>query len=350
MTIHNFNPGPSVLPPSVLRQLQEEMVNFRSSDISLIEASHRSDLYREVHEQTIENLYQLLNIPRDYTVLLLSGGATLQFAMVPLNLHFSSPSGYVISGSWSTRAHADAEKLRSTKVLWNQAGSVPDKIENTSPLDFIHCTSNETIDGVQWKPLPDTGDIPLVVDMSSDMGTRTMDWNKISLAYASAQKNIGTSGVTAVIIRNELLERCARNLPSYLSYTVHAKTHSLYNTPPVFSIRVMGLMLQWMLDEGGLSVIEERCRNNASLIYQIIDEYPLFHSSVRPAHRSHTNVTFRIENPEKEAQFLSEAQEAGFIGIKGHRIVGGIRISMYSGIHPDSVQQLASFMKDFAQR
>ncbi len=355
---YNFSAGPCTLPLSVLEQLRDTMVEHENAGLSLIEASHRSKEYEAVHDQTIELLRELLSVPQSHQVLLLGGGATLQFAMVPMNfLPAGSSCDLIHSGSWAGKALSDAEKIGTVRLAYDGKEfnymTLPDadQLSLDSSAAYLHLTSNETIGGVQFKDFPDSGSVPIVADMSSDIMSRPFSFEKFGLIYAGAQKNLGPAGVTVVIIREDMLERCPETLPAYLSYKTHAKTNSLYNTPPVFSINAMRLVLEWVKAEGGLAEFDNRSRLKSSILYDTIEgSNGYYRNPVDQRFRSTMNVVFRLPSEELEKQFISEATAAGFDGLKGHRSVGGCRASIYNAMPMEGVEALADFMRDFSTK
>jgi phosphoserine aminotransferase len=354
---YNFYAGPSTLPMAVLEQLQAEIVDTQGKGLSMIEASHRGGMYEAMHNETLELLRELLAVPKDRKILFLGGGATLQFAMVPMNLR---PAGatcdYVLSGAWAKKAVADARLLGAVRLAFDgTAGkftSLPDPSSLKVPADsaYLHLTSNETIGGIQWKSFPDTGAVPLVADMSSDILSRRIPAERFGLIYAGAQKNLGPAGLTVVIVAEPLLERSA-NLPAYLSYKTHAEENSLYNTPPVFAVWVAGLVFKWVKAQGGLAAVEKLNAEKAGLIYQAIDGSGGFYRCpVDKAVRSTMNVVWRLPSEELEKAFVAESEKAGMLGLKGHRSVGGCRASLYNGLPLEGARALAALMKDFAAK
>ena len=354
----NFYAGPATLPLEVLQQIKKEIVDFQGMGMSLIETSHRSKDYDDVHNTAIDLFKKLLGLPENYSVLFLGGGATLQFSMVPMNLMGSGGScDFVVSGSWANKALSDAGKIGTTNVLFDGKDGgytslpAPDDVKPSPGSSYVHITSNETIGGVQWKEWPDTGDVPLVVDMSSDILSKPLPVERFGLIYAGAQKNLGPAGVTVVIIRNDLIERGGEELTAYLSYKVHAGKNSLYNTPPVFSIWALQLVLQALQDNGGLDAVAKRNREKADLLYSAIDSSGGFYASpVDSKVRSNMNVVFRLPSEELEKDFVAAAAEQGMIGLKGHRSVGGIRASIYNSFPREGVEKLVDFMKTFQNK
>ncbi|MCL6445733.1 MAG: 3-phosphoserine/phosphohydroxythreonine transaminase [Alicyclobacillus sp.] len=356
--VHNFNAGPAALPQRVLEEAQAELLNFAGSGMSVMELSHRSKLYESVQEDAEARLRQLLNIPDEYDVLFLQGGASLQFAMVPMNfLKPGSVAGYVRTGSWADKALKEARLLGETKVVASGEATGFRALPDPTSLDlegidaYVHLTSNETIGGIQWQTFPDTGSIPLVADMSSDILSRPFDVGQFDLIYAGAQKNLGPSGVTVVIVRKRWLESANTELPTMLRYDTFAKNQSLYNTPPTFAIYLLGLTLKWAEDQGGVAALAHINEAKAAAVYDAIDASAGFYTGFAEKNsRSRMNVTFTLPTPELEKQFLAEASDAGFVGLAGHRSVGGCRASLYNAVSQASCDALAAFMRDFARR
>ena len=356
--IYNFNAGPSTLPLPVLEKAQQELVDFRGRGMSILEMSHRSPEYSEVHSQTVALIRELLGLPEKFKVLFLGGGATMQFSMVPLNLLGDGKScDLTLTGSWAKKAYADAKKLGKVNLVFDGTDdnftNLPDpaKLTPSGPAAYLHLTSNETIGGIQWPDFPDYGEIPIVCDMSSDLLSRRLPLEKFGIIYAGAQKNLGPAGVALVIIREDVLDRCSRELPAYLSYRIHAEKDSLYNTPPVFAIYLTGLTLQWLKDSGGLSAAEDMAERRSGLLYSEIRESQGFYRSpVSESCRSKMNVVFRLPTEELEKQFIEEAKQQGMGGLKGHRSVGGCRASLYNAMPVKGAETLADFMRQFAKK
>ncbi|MFC4767240.1 3-phosphoserine/phosphohydroxythreonine transaminase [Effusibacillus consociatus] len=352
---YNFNAGPSALPLPVLQKAQEELVDFRGSGMSVMELSHRSALYEEVHNEAIRLLKELYKIPEGYHVLFLQGGASLQFSMVPMNfLQAGKSAGYVMTGAWSEKAFAEAkligEVFEAASTKQENYKRIPqfDELNYDKDISYLHITSNNTIFGTQWSQFPDTGDVPLIADMSSDILCKPVDVEKFALIYAGAQKNLGPSGVTVVILRPDMLERAAKNLPTMLRYDIHVKNNSLYNTPPTFGIYMLGEVLKWVKDQGGVEGIEQRNREKAALIYDAIDaSNDFYRGHAEKDSRSLMNITFTLQSDELEKKFLSEAKKAGFVGLNGHRSVGGCRASTYNAVPVEACQALRDFMIQF---
>jgi phosphoserine aminotransferase len=355
MRKHNFSAGPSTLPLPVLQEIQDEIVDYKGTGLSIIEASHRGKEYDEIHHHAMEGVRSAFAVPASHQILFLAGGATLQFGMIPMNFLTGNTCGLVKSGSWAKKALSDAKKIGQVNVLFDGADSnfttLPqsDQLNVDSGLAYLHLTSNETIEGLQWKEFPQTGDVPLIADMSSDIMSRPVDVGEFDLIYAGAQKNLGPAGATLVIISNDLLTRCPETLPAYLSYKTHAEKDSLYNTPPVFSIYAIAKVLDWIADQGGLTGIAARNERKAKIVYDAIARNNGFYTCpVDAAYRSTMNVVFRLPNEDLEKQFVAEAAKNDMIGLKGHRSVGGIRASLYNALPEEGATALSAFMDSFA--
>lgn len=355
--VRNFCAGPCTLPVDVLAEVQDELLDYRGSGMSLIEMSHRSPAYDAVHGDALQRLRRALEVPDDFEVLFLQGGALLQFAMLPMNLLSpGSIAGYVRSGTWGKAAYADAERAASVYLAWDGTGDGFDRMPGTGEIEvradtrYVHLTSNETIEGIQLRGLPQLP-VPLVVDISSDFLTQPIDWPRVDVVYGGVQKNLGPAGLAVVVIRRSALEGCVTGLPAYLGYSGHAAAGSLLNTPPMFSIYVMGKMLRWIEDRGGLTGMAERAERRSGLIYEVIDTSDGFYTGpARTAARSRTNVVLRLASPELDGRFLAGADEAGLMNLKGHRSVGGFRASIYNAMPDEGVDELAEYMRDFARR
>lgn len=352
---YNFNAGPAALPFEVLQEAQAELLDFRGTGMSVMELSHRSKDYDAVHEEAGQLLRKLMGIPEDYEVLFLQGGASLQFAMVPLNLlNEGQTANYILTGSWSEKALDEAVKVGSTKIGASTKEEKYRRIPALSELEidgaeaYVHITSNNTIYGTQWKEFPDTKGVPLVADMSSDILSRPVEVRQFGLIYAGAQKNLGPSGVTVVIIRKDLLSRSKGELPTMLNYNTHAKSRSLYNTPPTFGIYLLGKVLRWVERQGGVAAMAEHNELKAKILYDAIDQSNGFYRGhAEPASRSTMNVTFNLATEELEKEFLAEAKEAGFVGLAGHRSIGGCRASIYNAVPREACEALRDFMLAF---
>ncbi len=351
--IYNFNPGPAALPLPVLEEAQKDLLNYKGEGISILEMSHRSKTFDGIIKDAERLMKEIMGIPDNYKVLFMQGGATLQFAAVPLNLLGDGQfAEYVNTGSWSTKAIKEAEKLGKTvKVAASSEDEdftyIPQDIKVSPEATYFHITTNNTIRGTQFHSFPETGNVPLIADMSSDINCRRIDVSKFALIYAGAQKNMGPSGVTIVIIREDLLEKSPDNIPTMTSYKIIGGKDSLYNTPPTFGIYIIKLVLEWMKAQGGLDKIEEINRKKAQMIYDVLDASSFYKGTARKDSRSLMNVTFRLPNEELEKKFVAEALENGMLGLKGHRSVGGIRASIYNAVPLEAVEHLVDFMKKF---
>jgi len=355
--IHNFNPGPAALPLPVLEQVREEFTDFKGSGMSITEVSHRSAAFEGVLNDAVARIKRLLKVPDNYRVLFLQGGASTQFCMVPMNLiPPNSSADYVNTGSWSKKAIKEAQILNKPhKVVASSEDRnfryIPKESPVTPGAAYLHFTSNNTIEGTQWFTFPDTGNAPLVSDMSSDILSRPIDVRPFGLIYAGAQKNLGPAGVTLVIIRDDLLERVPQDVPTMLRYSTHAEKNSLYNTPACFAIYMVQLVLKWLEETaGGLETIEKANREKAALLYSVIDGGEFYSGTAEADSRSFMNVTFRLPDEDLEKKFVAEALENGLGGLKGHRSVGGCRASIYNAVDMAAVQSLADFMRTFARK
>jgi phosphoserine aminotransferase len=355
--IHNFSAGPAVLPVKVLEQVQRDLLSLPGVGMSVLEISHRSAAFDEIIEGCEADLRQLAKIPGNYKVLFLQGGASLQFSMVPMNL---LPAGgaadYIVTGVWAEKAVKEAKRVGTVKVAGSTAAEkftrVPRQDELTLDPNaaYVHLTTNNTIYGTQWREIPDTGNVPLVADTSSDMYSRPIDVSKYGLIYAGAQKNLAPAGLTLVIVRDDLLARTPATLPTMLQYPVHVENKSMYNTPPVFPIYVMRLVLGWLLEQGGLEAVEQVNERKARKIYAEIDRSGFYRGHATPDSRSRMNITFRLPSEELEKKFGKEATAAGLDGLKGHRSVGGMRASIYNAFPEPGVDALVQFMQEFERR
>jgi phosphoserine aminotransferase len=355
--IFNFSAGPAVLPVPVLEEAQRDMVSLPGVGMSVMEISHRSKTFDDIIGRTEASLRDLLKIPSNYHTLFLQGGASLQFSMMPMNfLPADASADYVLTGSWGKKALKEAKKVGAVNVAATMADGgftrVPSRDEmSLSPhASYVHITSNETIEGVQWKREPKVGNVPLVVDSSSDILSRELDVNKYAVIYAGAQKNMGPSGVTLVILRDDLLQRIPENLPTMLDYRIHVENKSLYNTPNTWGIYIMSLVCKWLQDLGGLAGMERQNDEKARLLYDAIDATDFYRGHADVDCRSTMNVTFRLPAEELDKKFVAEATAQGLDGLKGHRSVGGIRASIYNAFPRAGVEALVSFMKDFERR
>ncbi|HEX5828891.1 MAG TPA: 3-phosphoserine/phosphohydroxythreonine transaminase [Candidatus Limnocylindrales bacterium] len=352
--IYNFSAGPAVLPLPVLEHVQRDLVSLPGVGMSVMEISHRSSTFEGIIAKAEADIRELAGVPDGYRVLFLQGGASLQFSMVPMNLLGDGQTAdYLMTGSWADKAAKEARKVGAV----HETGSTADTGYNRIPADgeieptpgaaYVHMTSNNTIEGTQWHRLPDTGDVPLVSDASSDIFSRPLDVSRFGLVYAGAQKNLGPSGVTLVIIREDLLERSPKSLHTMLSYRTHADNGSLYNTPPAFGVYVLGLVIDWLLEHGGLPGIAQVNERKAGKLYAELDRTGFWRPTAQADSRSLMNVTFRLASEELETQFIKESTAAGFDGLKGHRAVGGMRASIYNAFPERGVDELVAFMREF---
>jgi phosphoserine aminotransferase len=356
--IHNFNPGPAALPLLVLEEIQESFLNYKGSGMSIVEMSHRSKEFEAIIGDAILRTKRLLKLDDRFHVVFLQGGATLQFAMIPMNfLSDSRSADYVNTGTWSTNAIKEAQVLKKPiRVVASSEDRkftyIPRGITFNPDAAYVHITSNNTIRGTQWDVFPDTRGIPLIADMSSDIMSRPFDAGPFGLIYAGAQKNIGPAGVTLVIVRDDMLARVPDNLPVMLKYTTYTAKNSLYNTPPAFAIYVMQLVLKWIEENiGGLDKMATVNRTKAERLYRCIDESGGFYrGTAEPASRSQMNVTFRLSDEDLEKRFLDEVIKHGLGGLKGHRSVGGCRASLYNAVSLEAVESLVDFMRTFAKQ
>jgi len=356
--VYNFNPGPAVLPEPVLKEVQENLMSLPGVGMSILEISHRSSTFENILNETIENLKKLGNIPDNYKIIFLGGGASLQFSMVPLNLMPpKNKADYIVTGSWSKKAVKEAKRVGTVNIVASTEDENFKRIPKQEELKldpdsaYVHYTSNNTIFGTEWHYIPEVGDVPLVCDMSSDIFSYPFDVSKFGLIYAGAQKNLGPAGVTVVIIREDLLERSQDSLHTMLNYKIHAENNSLYNTPPVFGIYIVGLVAKWIINLGGLEAIAKINDEKARLIYDAIDNSDGFYRGhAEKDSRSKMNITFRLPNEELEKKFVKESTEQNLMGLKGHRSVGGLRASIYNAFPIEGVKALVEFMKEFQQK
>ncbi len=350
--IYNFSAGPSMLPEAVLKKAASELPNYQGTGMSVMEMSHRSDVYISIIENAEKVLRKLMKIPDNYSVLFLQGGASQQFAMIPMNLMSKNrKADYINTGTWSKKAMAEAKLVGSVNVIASSEDRnfsyIPENYSISPDADYVHITTNNTIEGTVFADLPNTGDIPLVADMSSNIMSEEIDVTKFGLIYAGAQKNLGPSGVTVVIIRNDLVGKHLDNTPIILQYETHAKTQSMYNTPPTYAIYIAGLVFEWVDQLGGVKAIEAINREKASLLYDFLDESVLFSSPVDRKYRSLMNIPFATPSDELNDKFLAEAEKKGLTTLAGHRSVGGMRASIYNAMPVEGVKKLVDFMKSF---
>ena len=353
--VYNFSAGPSVLPESVLRRAAEEMLDYQGSGQSVMEMSHRSKTYDAIIKECEALLREVMAIPDNYKVLFLQGGASSQFAMIPLNLMTGSgKADFLITGQWANKAYQEAARYGEAKVIasskdktfsyipaWNEADFTPD-------ADYFHICMNNTIYGTKFNELPNTGDVPLVADISSCILSEPIDVSKFGLLYAGAQKNMGPAGLTVVIVREDLIGEAQAITPTMFKYTTHAENESMFNTPPCYAIYICKLVLEWLRDEiGGLEKMKEINEKKAKILYDFLDESAMFNATVEKKDRSLMNVPFVTGNDEWDALFVKEATAAGFVNLKGHRSVGGMRASIYKAMPVEGVEKLVAFMRAF---
>jgi phosphoserine aminotransferase len=354
---YNFSAGPAVLPEAVLEQAQRELLDWHDSGMSVMEMSHRGKQYVSIAEQAEADLRELMSIPEHFKVLFLQGGATSQFAMVPLNLlGESSRADYINTGQWSKKAIAEARRYGEVNVA---ASSEASGFTNIPPSDqwrldpgaaYVHYTPNETIGGVEFHTIPEVGAVPLVADLSSTILSRPLDVSRYGVIYAGAQKNLGPAGLTVVIVREDLIGETRSGTPTMFRYRTHAEAGSMYNTPPTYAWYLAGLVFQWLKELGGLAAMAERNRRKADKLYAAIDGSGFYHNPVDPGCRSWMNVPFILADPGLDGDFLAEAAQAGLLTLKGHRSVGGMRASIYNAMPEAGVDALIAFMADFERR
>jgi phosphoserine aminotransferase len=352
---YNFNAGPAALPLEVLQQAQEQFVDYNGIGMSIMEISHRSKEYEQINDETQQLFRELLNIPNNYKILFLQGGASTQFGMIPMNFAREGKTmSYIHTGAWASKAISEAKLFGEVQVAYNgkehNFSRVPTaaEIQVADNANYVHITSNETIGGIQFKQFPNVGNVPLIGDMSSDILCRPFDITPFGMIYAGAQKNLGPSGVTLAIVREDLLEGEPANIPTMMKYSTHVENNSLYNTPPAFSVYMVNLVLKWLKGQGGLAAIEQKNIEKTNLIYNTIDASGGFYKGVADKDsRSTMNITFRMATEELESKFAKEAQAAGFVGLKGHRSVGGLRASTYNAVPREALAALQQFMVEF---
>lgn len=355
--IYNFSAGPAMLPLEVLEEVQKDLLNCQGSGMSILEMSHRAAVYDQVNAEAEADIKELLGLGEDYCVLFLGGGASLQFSMVAMNfLEEGKVGAYIDTSSFSDKAIKEAKKVGETCTLFSSRADkynrVPTIEEIVLPANaaYLHITGNNTIEGTEFSVYPETGNIPLIADLSSDILSKPIPAEKFSLIYAGAQKNIGPGGVVVVIARKAFLAGRAKSLPTMLNYEVHMDNKSLYNTPPVFGVYIVGLVAKWLKKQGGLAAMAERNQQKAQLVYNVIDSHPgFFHGFAEKSSRSLMNVTFGLPNVELEKRFVAEATLRGLDGLKGHRSVGGLRASIYNAMPRSGCEKLADFMEEFYQ-
>lgn len=354
MRVYNFSAGPAMLPEEVLKRAADEMLEYGTSGQSVMEMSHRSKEYQAIIDSVEAGLREVMSIPDNYKVLFLQGGASSQFAMIPLNLmNKNNKADFVITGQWANKAYQEASRYGKCNVVASSKDKtfsyIPelDKSKFDPEADYFHICYNNTIYGTRFNELPETGDVPLVADMSSCILSEPVDVSKFGLIYAGAQKNMGPAGLTVVIIREDLIGNAMEMTPTMFNYKIHADNGSMYNTPPTYGIYILGLVLDWIKEMGGLTEMEKRNKRKAELLYSFLDSSKLFKATVQGKDRSLMNVPFVTGNEELDAKFVSEAKKAGLINIKGHRTVGGMRASIYNAMPYEGVENLVEFMRKF---
>lgn len=353
--IHNFSAGPAILPTEVLQEAQAELLNYQGSGMSIMEMSHRGKHYDAVHQEALANFRELLSVPDDYGILLMQGGATSQFSLVPMNLRSEGQvADYINSGSWSKKAIKEAKILGNVNVAADCGSEIPtrqarqEELKLSDNAAYLHCCSNETISGAQIKQFPKSN-APLVADMSSDILSRRLTISDFGLIYAGAQKNLGPAGVTLVIVRKDLAAGVSESVPEMFRYQTHLENDSLYNTPPTFGVYLLCLVTRWLKAKGGVDAMEALNDRKANKLYTAIDGSEFYTGTAVPEFRSTMNVTFRLPTEELEKQFIAEAGKKDMDGLKGHRSVGGIRASIYNAFPEEGVDALVAFMKEFEQ-
>jgi len=353
--VYNFSAGPSMLPVEVLKRAQEQMLNYKGSGMSVMEMSHRSAVYQQIFDETKARLKSLLNIPDNYKILLLHGGATQQFSAIALNLMDKGRADYVVTGNFSGLAAKEAAKFGDVHIAYdgkaNNYSHIPtqDELDIRDDIDYVHICNNNTIFGTEFNYVPDTKGAPLVADMSSDILSRPVDVSRYGVIYAGAQKNMGIAGLGVVIIREDLIKPHKEGIPVLAEYDTMAAKDSMYNTPPAYAIYVLGLMLEYLEEQGGLAEMEKRNVKKAKLLYDYLDQSDFYIKAAEPASRSNMNVTFTTPNKDLDAKFVKESIEAGMTNLKGHRLVGGIRASIYNSMPIEGVEYLIDFMKKFEE-
>ena len=354
--VFNFSAGPSMLPEEVLRTAAEEMLEYGSSGQSVMEMSHRSKEYQAIIDEAERDLREVMSIPDNYTVLFLQGGASTQFAMVPLNLmNKNKKADYIITGQWAKKAYKEAARYGNARAIASSEDKTFSYIPKITPemidpeADYVHICMNNTIYGTKWKSLPETGNVPLVADISSCILSEPIDVSKFGVLYAGAQKNVAPAGLTIVIIRNDLIGNAMDITPTMLNYKTHSENGSMFNTPPCYTIYIAGLVFKWIKKLGGLEEMKKINEKKAKMLYDFLDGSKLFRGTVVKEDRSLMNVPFITGNDELDAKFVSAAKEAGFVNIKGHRSVGGMRASIYNAMPIEGVSALVEFMKKFEE-
>jgi len=353
--VHNFNSGPSVLPKEVFEEASRAILDFNNTGLSILEIGHRTSLFESVMNEAIELTKELMHLDADHEVLFLHGGATTQFMQVPMNLlNENEVAAYTETGTWANKAIKEAKIFGHVEVVGSAKDTnyttIPKDISVTPTAAYLHITTNETIAGTQWHVLPYDCGVPLVADMSSDILSRVLDFNKFDIIYAGAQKNMGAAGVNIVVVNKNILGKVKRTIPTILDYRNHIKEHSMLNTPPVFAVYVAMLTLRWLKNKGGVAAIEKINNKKTDLFYNTLDSLPLFTGTVAKEDRSKMNAVFVLKDPALEKEFGELCKSEGMIGVKGHRSVGGFRVSMYNALTLESVIAITDLMKEFAKR
>ncbi|MBC8529451.1 3-phosphoserine/phosphohydroxythreonine transaminase [Christensenellaceae bacterium NSJ-44] len=354
--VYNFSAGPSMLPLSVLQKAQAELLNCNGSGSSVMEMSHRSAPYEAIIAEAESLLRELMQIPDNYKVLFIQGGATQQFSMVPMNLKVNGKADYIVSGNFANNAAKEAAKFVDVNIVANSKpqnyAEIPafDSKDFDPEADYVHITSNNTIFGTRYTQWPETGNVPLVADMSSNILSEPMDVSRFGLIYAGAQKNIGIAGLAVVIIREDLLSRSCDKLPVLMNYNTYANNDSMYNTPPCFAIYMAKLVFEWIKEQGGVAAVYENNVKKAAILYDYLDSSSFFKATAKKEDRSLMNIPFVTPSKELDAQFVKEAAQQGFVNIKGHRLVGGMRASIYNAMPNEGIEKLVAFMRDFEAR
>jgi phosphoserine aminotransferase len=355
----NFNAGPGTLPLPVLERVRAELLDYQGKGMSVMEMSHRSPEFEAISDKTEKDLRRLLGISEDYAVIFVQGGGSLQFAMVPMNLYLPGKAVDLLhTGQWTLKATEELKRLATYRLAASSEADGfkrvprPEEITLAPQASYVYMCTNNTIEGSQWHSIPSTGTVPLVADMSSDIASQPIDVSRFGLIFAGAQKNLGPSGATIVIIRRDLAERATDATAKILTYRTHIKERSLYHTPPTFAVYMVGLVLAWIESEGGLAGIQKRNQAKAQRLYDLIDASPYYSCPVERASRSKMNVVFRVAGGDEavEKKFVAQSEAAGIIGVKGHRAVGGMRVSLYNAVTMEAVETLASFLEEFERR
>lgn len=355
MILHNFNAGPSVLPKEVFEEASRAVIDFNDTGLSILEIGHRTPLFQPVMEEARRLIRELMHLDTDHEVLFLHGGATTQFMQIPMNLlNENEIAAYTETGTWANKAIKEAKLFGHVEIAGSSKEAnyttIPKDLTVTPTAAYLHITTNETIAGTQWHQLPYDCGVPLVADMSSDILSRVMDFNKFDMVYAGAQKNMGAAGVNIVVVNKNILGKVNRNIPTVLDYRNHIKEASMLNTPPVFAVYVAMLTLRWLKEKGGVAAMEKENNAKAKLFYDTLDALPVFIAPVAKEDRSKMNAVFIMKDQQLEAEFLELCKTEGMVGVKGHRSVGGFRVSMYNALTIESVKAITDLMKDFASK